>query len=108
MRVIANDTAITLAAAHGEFELNAFLPLVADSLLERLHLLTRACSIMREKCIDTLTADEARCRQLLDHSLARATSFVPALGYETVTAVITEGGTPEEIIARLERMAAER
>ena len=33
MRIIANDTAITMAAAHGEFELNAFLPLIADSLL---------------------------------------------------------------------------
>ena len=108
MRVIANDTAITMAAARGEFELNAFLPLVADSLLESLHLLTRACSIMRVKCIETLAADEARCADLLDHSLARATSFVPALGYEIVTAVIAEGGAPEQVIARLERMAAER
>ena len=108
MRVIANDTAITLAAARGEFELNAFLPLVADSLLESLHLLTRACRIMREKCINTLAVDAERCAQLLDHSLARATSFVPALGYETVTAAIAEGGTPEEVIARLEHMAAEQ
>ncbi len=41
MRVIANDTAITLAAAHGEFELNAFVPLIADSLLESLELLKK-------------------------------------------------------------------
>jgi aspartate ammonia-lyase len=36
MKVIANDTAVTMAAAHGEFELNAFFPLIADALLERL------------------------------------------------------------------------
>ena len=104
MRVIANDTAITMAASRGDFELNAFLPLVADALLESLHLLTKACAIMREKCIDTLEADPERCKQLLDHSLARATSYAPVLGYDKVTEVIREGGTPEEIMARLEEL----
>ena len=104
MRVIANDTAITMAASHGEFELNAFLPLIADALLESLHLLTRSCAIMREKCIDTLQADEEHCRNILNHSLARVTSFAPKLGYDTVTRVIQEGGSPEEIISRLEKM----
>ncbi len=42
IQVIANDAAITMAAAHGEFELNAFLPLIADRLLESLELLNRA------------------------------------------------------------------
>ena len=108
MRVIADDTAVTLAASRGEFELNAFLPLVADALLESLHLLTRACAILREKCVDTLRADEDRCRATLDHSLARATSLAPALGYDTVTDVIRQGGTPEEIIARLEALKQAR
>jgi aspartate ammonia-lyase len=108
MRAIANDTAITLAASRGEFELNAFLPLIADALLESLHLLTRACAIMREKCIDTLQADPARCQSLLDHSLALATSYVPALGYDTVTRLIQQGGQPEEILAHLEAMKQEK
>ena len=51
MRVIANDTAITMAAAHGEFELNAFFPLIADCLLESLELMTRAARLFREKCV---------------------------------------------------------
>lgn len=107
MRVIANDTAITMAASRGEFELNAFLPLIADSLLESLHLLTQTCTIMREKCIGTLTADADRCHAILDHSLARATSYVPALGYDTVTKAILDGGSPEEIMERLEAMREE-
>lgn len=102
MRVVANDSAITMAASRGEFELNAFLPLIADSLLESLHLLTRACAIMREKCIDTLKADPARCKDVLHHSLALATSYIPVLGYDTVTSVILEGGDPEDTIRKLE------
>ena len=108
MRAIANDTAITMAASRGDFELNAFLPLIADALLESLQLLTRSCAIMREKCIDTLEADGEHCRSILDHSLARATSYAPFLGYDTVTEVIRQGGTPEEIMARLEGMKQER
>lgn len=104
MRVIANDTAITMAAAGGEFELNAFLPLIADCLLESLHLLTRACAIMREKCIDTLSADPERCGRILSHSLADAASFIPYLGYDTVSDVIREGGRPEEIMEKLRKM----
>ena len=49
IRVIANDTAVTMAAGHGEFELNAFLPLIADALLESLQLLTGAVHTFREK-----------------------------------------------------------
>lgn len=107
MRVMANDTAITLAASRGEFELNAFLPLIADALLESLHLLTKSCQIMREKCIDCLQADPDRCKEILDHSLARATSYVPVLGYDRVTEAIRQGGSPEEILARLEKWNAE-
>ncbi len=107
MRVMANDTAITMAASRGEFELNAFLPLIADSLLESLQLLTRACAIMREKCIDTLEADPGHCGAVLSHSLAKATSYIPVLGYDTVASVIAEGGSPEEIIRKLEKMKQE-
>lgn len=108
MRVIANDTAITMAASRGEFELNAFLPLIADALLESLQLLTRSCAIMREKCISTLKADPGRCRDMLKKSLARATSYIPYLGYDTVAALISGGGDPEEIIGKLETMKREK
>lgn len=108
MRVIANDSAITLAAAHGEFELNAFLPLIADALLESLHLLERAVTILRQKAIDTLQADEARCRELLENSYALATGYIPVLGYDLVTGLVRSGRPPQEVIGELERLSRER
>ena len=45
MKVMADDSAIAMAAAHGEFELNAFEPLIADCLLESLRLLIRSVRI---------------------------------------------------------------
>jgi aspartate ammonia-lyase len=90
MKAIAGDAAITTAAAHGEFELNAFLPLIADTLLENLALLERAVTIFRTKCIDTLSADTARCAELLDRSYAFAASYVPLLGYDAVDRIIAD------------------
>lgn len=109
MRVIANDCAVTEAASRGEFELNAFLPLIADCLLEDLILLINAVQLFREKCIDTLEPDVDRCRALLESSFARATSYTPVLGYDAVSKAVQKyGGDPKTLYAVLDRMAAEK
>jgi aspartate ammonia-lyase len=97
MRVMANDYAISMAAAHGEFELNAFLPLIADSLLESLKLLTNAVELFRTKCIELIKPNEERCKELLEMSYAFATAYTPYLGYETVSKIIEESeGDPQK------------
>ena len=106
MRVIGNDTAITMAAAHGEFELNAFLPLIADSLLESLELLTDAVRIFRERAIRPLVPDEETCLRYLESSAAFAASYVPALGYDTVGRIVRDY-PPAEARERLEALKLE-
>jgi len=90
MRVMANDYAITNAASQGEFELNAFSPMIADSLLESLSLLVHAVPLFRKKCIETLQANRERCANLLNSSLAFATEYVPRFGYDAVARIIEE------------------
>jgi aspartate ammonia-lyase len=82
MRVIGHDATITMACASGSLELNPFLPLVADCLLDSLDLLARADEILRCHCVDGLEADEGRCRKLVENSTAAATALLPVLGYE--------------------------
>ena len=84
IKVMANDYAITMAASRGEFELNAFLPLIADCILENLRLLINGVKIFREKCIEVLESNEKRCRENLNNSYWFATEYVPVLGYTTV------------------------
>lgn len=88
MRVIGNDVAITLACASGCLELNPFLPVVADALLESLHLLINACRILTDECILGIEADELRCRAHVEASTAVATALLPALGYERMSEVL--------------------
>lgn len=89
IKVIALDSAVTMAASKGEFELNAFLPLIADSLLESLKLLIGAVKSFRTKCIDTLQAMPERCSELLEGSAGFAASYVPLLGYDKVSEIVS-------------------
>ena len=90
MRVCANDTAIAMAAAHGEFELNAFGPLMAESILESLELMTDAVHIFREKAIRTVKAREDICKERLEKSSAFATGYISELGYDYVSQIISK------------------
>jgi aspartate ammonia-lyase len=99
--VMANDQAIAQACAMGNLELNAFLPLVADSLLESLDLLRNACRIFREHCVDGIEADEARCRIHVEGATATLTAIVEALGYEKVQLLAARALTERKSIREI-------
>ncbi len=82
MQVIANDQKITMAAMNGNLELNQFMPIIANSLLDSLHLLKSACSIFTRKCIVGIQANEEKCKEHVLNSTAIITALIPVLGYE--------------------------
>ncbi|WP_312515380.1 aspartate ammonia-lyase [Anaerospora sp.] len=83
--VIAGDAAITMAAQGGQLELNAFLPLIAHHLLGNIQMLNRCVIAFGDLCICGIEANEERCKQLLDKSLAAAAALVPYVGYDRAT-----------------------
>jgi len=85
---MAHDFAISFAVSQGSLELNAFLPLVAHSLLETFDVLARACAILRTHCVEGLEADEARCRRHIENGTAAATALLPLLGYDAVCTLV--------------------
>ncbi|TDR71463.1 aspartate ammonia-lyase [Paludibacterium purpuratum] len=103
MQVIANDTAITLAAQSGQLELNAFLPLVAHALLGSLSLLCRANRMFRQRCIEGIQVDEAACRAHVDASLSTVTALVPLIGYEAAAALAKHAQDTGRSIAEVVR-----
>jgi aspartate ammonia-lyase len=82
MLAMGNDSVIAAACAAGSLELNAFLPLIADCLLENLDLLARADDLLARLCVDGIEADEERCRAHVMNATTEATELVPRLGYE--------------------------
>ena len=82
MLVIGNDATITLAAQSGQLELNAFLPLLANALLQSLSVLDAACRMFRTRCVEGITADRAACDAHVQRSWATVTALLPRIGYE--------------------------
>ncbi|MBX7256825.1 MAG: aspartate ammonia-lyase [Candidatus Hydrogenedentes bacterium] len=104
MLVMGHDAVIAHACSRGDLELNAFLPLVANCLLESCDLLANSCDILRKHCVEGIEADEARCRAHVESSTAIATALLPALGYDRMCKVVTQakdkGKTIREIVLR--------
>lgn len=102
MKVIANDTAITLAASQGQLQLNAFSPLIAESLLESLELMTNTVKIFNDKCIKGVIINEKTCTRNLEKSTAIITALVHHIGYEKASLVahksVLEDRTIKEIL----------
>jgi aspartate ammonia-lyase len=81
-RVMAHDQEVCQVAMHGELELNAFLPLLADALLEMLSLLERADVLFADFCISGIRANSVRCRELMEKSREIVTALIPLLGHD--------------------------
>lgn len=82
MKVMANDQAITMACGAGQLELNAFTPLIAESLLESLEILQEGLELFRTKCIKGLTVNKARCKANFESTTSLVTALVHHIGYE--------------------------
>jgi len=91
--VIGNDMAITIGGQGGNFDLNVMLPVIAHNLLESIRILGSSAKIFAEKCINGITANEARCRAFIENSLAMCTALAPAIGHEKAAAIAKEAYT---------------
>jgi aspartate ammonia-lyase len=89
-KVIGNDLAVTLAAEGGQLELNVFEPVIVQSLFESIEMLKNGMMTLKEKCIDGITANADRCRELVENSIGLVTALNPVLGYEKSTQLAKE------------------
>src|SRR3954469_8090497 len=89
-QVIGNDMAITMAGSQGNFELNVRVPLIARNLLDSIKLLTAAATLLAEKCVDGIEANEEACRTHGESTPAIATALNPYIGYDKATEIVKE------------------
>jgi aspartate ammonia-lyase len=85
--VIGGDVTVTLAAEAGQLQLNVFEPVIAYRLLRSIETLRNACVVLRERCVEGITANPVRMRQFVEQSIGIVTALVPTIGYETASAI---------------------
>jgi aspartate ammonia-lyase len=89
-RVIANDTAVSMAANHGQLQLNAYEPLEGLAITESQNVIFRTSYAFRTKCIDGITVNERTLQHYMDTTVGIVTALNPVLGYEKATELAAE------------------
>ena len=89
-QVFGNDTAVTWAGANGNFELNVMMPVMAHNLLESIRILSNVVDAFCEKCLTGITANKARCAELVELSMAMVTALAPKIGYDRAAEIAKE------------------
>ena len=100
-QVIGNDACVTWAGANGNFELNVMMPVMAHNVLESIRLLANAVDAFCEKCVVGITANEARCQELVELSMAMVTSLAPKIGYDRAAEIAKESAKTGRTIREL-------
>lgn len=86
-QVIGNHHAATLGGMQGQFELNAFMPLVGTNVLHSIELLAIGIDSFTIRCIKGIEANEERIAELVERSLMLVTALAPEIGYDSAATI---------------------
>ncbi len=122
-QVMANDVAVGMAGASGNFQLNVMLPLIAHGLLQSIELLSGSARALAERVLPGIEIHGDRIAETLARNPMLLTALAPRIGYDRAAAIakragaegraildvaVEETGLPREELARLldpERLA---
>ena len=82
VQVIGNDTAISIAASQGNFELNVFKPVIIYNFLQSVKLLSDGIHSFNDNCAVGITANLDKIKENVERSLMLVTALNPHIGYE--------------------------
>jgi aspartate ammonia-lyase len=89
-RVMGNDFSVSIAAHHGQLQLNAYEPLAGLAVIESQSLLYRGSMALRTKCVDGITVNEKTLAHYMETTVGIVTALNPVLGYEKSTELAAE------------------
>jgi len=89
-RVIANDSAVTMAAQAGQLELNVMTPIMTHGILESVSILSNFLPVFQKKCVEGIAVSRECCKDYLERNSSMATFLVPKIGYVKAAEVAKE------------------
>jgi fumarate hydratase class II len=86
-QVLGNDVAVSVAGTSGHLQLNVFMPVIAQNVLQSCRLVADGCESFREHCASGIEPDRERIAQNLERSLMLVTALAPHLGYDAAARI---------------------
>jgi fumarate hydratase class II len=87
IQVIAADVAVTMGGAEGNFELNAFRPVLIDNYLHSALIMADMCDHFREYMVEGTMLNEAKLKANIGRSVMMVTALSPVIGYDKAAAI---------------------
>jgi fumarate hydratase, class II len=82
IQVIASDVAVSMGGAEGNFELNAFRPILIDNYLHSALIMADMCDHLREFMVEGTKLNTAKLKDNIDRSVMMVTALSPVIGYD--------------------------
>ncbi|MDQ6690580.1 MAG: aspartate ammonia-lyase [Gemmatimonadota bacterium] len=98
-QVLGNDACVSVAAEHGQLELNVMMPVIAHNVLFSMMILRNSARVFAEKTVKGIEANEEQCEYWLERSAALATALAPQIGYARA-AEISKQSVKENVLIR--------
>ena len=98
-QVFGNDACVSVAAEHGQLELNVMMPVIAHNVLFSMVILTNSARVFAEKTVKGIEANEEQCEYWLERSAALATALAPQIGYARA-AELSKQSVKENVLIR--------
>jgi aspartate ammonia-lyase len=98
-QVVGNDTTVSMAAEHGQLELNVMMPIIAHNILVSMKILSNAASVLDERCVRGIEANREMAAYWVERSAALGTALAPQIGY-AAAAELTKRSVKEGVLIR--------
>lgn len=87
-QIIGNDVTVSIGGSNGQFELNAFKPVIITNVLQSARLLGDACASFNTNCVIGIEPNLPIIKEHLENSLMLVTALNTHIGYENAAKIV--------------------
>lgn len=102
-QVMGMHSTISIAGSSGLLDLNVMMPVISYNLMTSIKLLANVSEHLGEKCVKGITANEERCKELVDWSMAIVTPLATKIGYDKAAEIAYEAFNSKKTVKEVTR-----
>src|SRR5262244_2161891 len=87
IQIISSDLAVTMGGAEGNFELNAFRPVLISNYLHSALIMADMCDHLCKFMVEGTKLNEPKLKENIDNSVMMVTALSPIIGYDKASVI---------------------
>jgi fumarate hydratase class II len=87
IQIMGSDVAVQMGGSEGNFELNAFRPVLISNYLHSALIMADMCDHFREFMIEGAVVNEAQLKSNIERSVMMVTALSPVIGYDKASEI---------------------